>query len=116
MMYNKESKVAYYSMKELIFLAILFIVSFGIAFYAGISADRGSLRGILIISFIIAMSICGGIETYKILKLSKTTSESIVGFYILFKIGFFAFIAGVLLFIPHYIYSIWANIRYRYSH
>lgn len=63
------------------------------------------------VAITISMSICGGIEGYTILKLSKTTSETLKKFIILILISFPVFIAGVLIFLPHYIYSIWANIR-----
>lgn len=111
MIYMEKKIEAYYSKKELLFLTILFIVSFGVVLCTGILADRGSLTNLLMVAFIVSMSICGGIEGYTILKLSKVTSETLGKLIMLILIAFPVFIAGVLIFLPHYIYSIWANIR-----
>jgi len=77
----------------------------------GILAHRNSLVSILMVAITVSLSICGGIEGYTILKLSKTTSETLSKFIILILITIPVCIGGVLIFLPHYIYSIWANIR-----
>ena len=111
MVYTNTKIEAYYNKIELIVLTIVFLVSFGAVLLIGILADRSSLISLLIIAFVVSMSICGGMEGYTILKILKTTSETFWKFIILILIAFPIFIGGILMFWPHYIYSIRANIK-----